>query len=48
VTKKMECDWHLRGLMAERGMFQTSDLGRVSQVISLGRARVAWWRVQLN
>jgi DNA-binding Xre family transcriptional regulator len=26
VTKKMECDWHLRGLMAERGMFQTSDL----------------------
>jgi len=26
VTKKMECDWHLRRLMAERGMFQTSDL----------------------
>lgn len=26
MTKKMECDWHLRRLMAERGMFQTSDL----------------------
>lgn len=22
----MECDWHLRRLMAERGMFQTTDL----------------------
>lgn len=26
MTKKMECEWHLRQLMAERGMFQTSDL----------------------
>lgn len=26
VTKKMESDWHLRKLMAERGMFQTTDL----------------------
>lgn len=26
VTKKMECDWHLRRLMADHGLFQTTDL----------------------
>jgi DNA-binding Xre family transcriptional regulator len=26
VTRKMGFEWHLRRLMAERGMFQTSDL----------------------
>ncbi|MFD6073113.1 helix-turn-helix domain-containing protein [Amycolatopsis lurida] len=26
MTKKMTFDWHLRLRMAERGMFQTSDL----------------------
>lgn len=27
VTKKMDYRWHLRTLMAERDMFQTSDIG---------------------
>lgn len=42
MTKKMSYRWHLRRLMSERDMFQTSDLGPVlaERGISLSREQV--------
>jgi DNA-binding Xre family transcriptional regulator len=42
MTKKMGYRWHLRRLMAEREMFQTSDLGPLlaERGISLSREQV--------
>ncbi len=42
MTKKMGYRWHLRRVMAERDMFQTSDLGPllVERGISLSREQV--------
>ncbi|GAA1672872.1 helix-turn-helix domain-containing protein [Fodinicola feengrottensis] len=42
MTKKMGFDWHLRLRMAERGMFQTSDLVSplAERGISLSREQV--------
>ena len=42
MTKKMGYEWHLRRLMAERGMFQTSDLGPLltERGITLSREQV--------
>ena len=42
VTKKMGYAWHLRQLMAQRGMFQTSDLQPLldERGISLSREQV--------
>lgn len=42
MTKKMGYRWHLRRVMAERDMFQTSDLGPLlaERGISLSREQV--------
>jgi DNA-binding Xre family transcriptional regulator len=42
VIRKMGYEWHLRKLMADRGMFQTSDLGPLlaERGISLSREQV--------
>jgi DNA-binding Xre family transcriptional regulator len=42
VIKKMGYEWHLRRLMAERGMFQTSELAPLlaERGISLSREQV--------
>jgi DNA-binding Xre family transcriptional regulator len=42
VIKKMGYEWHLRKLMADRGMFQTSELGPLlaERGITLSREQV--------
>jgi hypothetical protein len=45
VIKKMSYDWHLRQLMADRGMFQTSDLAGPLAERGITLSREQLWRL---